>query len=188
MAPARLTLALLACLALFAGCQAKDAPRLPPGPAPPQRASLGWVERFPDQGPGLVFETRSFEVTASGWSADVAVENESGIAWRFDEIGAAAGSFGVMLFVTGDVAEVEERSREDDLPGLRPAQDFVPPLPARLVPGATWSGTISAPGPLAAGLHVRLMFGPFVAVGDPPDGMQTQFSWITDSSYPLRRR
>ena len=177
----------LCAAALLAGCQSSETPPLPPGAAPPQRTELGWVERYPAEGPSLVFEAHSFAVTADGWTADVEVENETEASWEVVQVTRPGeGSFGVMLFTSDDPGEVEGRSREGDLPGLRPARSFEPPLPARLSPGASWRGTISAPGPLAAGLYVRLVFGPFVAVGDPPDDMGTQFSWITDNAYELR--
>ena len=85
-----------------------------------------------------------------------------------------------------DLAEVERRSRDGDLPGLREAQQYEPRLPSRLAPGASWRGTIAARGSLAAGLYVRLVLGPFVADGDPPEGLQPGFSWITDHAYRLR--
>ena len=65
---------------------------------------------------------------------------------------------------------------------------FVPELPARLGPGESWRGTISAPGSLASGRWVRVAFGPLVAAGDPPDDMPSQFVWITDHAYHLRAR
>jgi hypothetical protein len=179
-----LGLLLLAAAALVAGCGSNEAPPLPSGPAPPQKVALAWVERFPEQGPALVFSAHGFEVTSSGWTAELEVENDTPTTWRVAQSPATA--FGVMLFTSDEAEEVEQRSRDDDLPGLRPARTFDPALPARLPPGASWVGTMSAPGPLAAGLHVRLVFGRLVAVGTPPKGMPTEFSWITDHSYALR--
>jgi len=177
-------LAAVAVAFLLAGCTSSDSTTpLPPGPAPPQQASLEWVERFPPKGPAIVFSARRFEVTASGWRAEIGLENETSTQWRIVE--SPTTGFGVMLFPTDEVAEVESRSRNGDLPGLRQASTFDPPLPSRLPPGAHWRGTISAPGPLAAGLFVRIVFGQLVAVGDAPDGMPAQFSWITDNSYGL---
>lgn len=177
----------LAAVALLAGCGSTTPPPLPTRAAPPQRADLGWVERYPEDGPAFVFETKTFEVTPSGWRAVVRIENGTSVPWTIAGVASSAlGSFGVMLFTTDDVSEVEERSRDDSLPGLRQAQSFTPPLPVRLAPGASWSGTVAAPGTLAAGLFVRLVFGPFVTADDPPDGMQQQFSWITDGSYHLK--
>ena len=91
-----------------------------------------------------------------------------------------------MLFPTDEVSEVESRSSGGDLPGLRAAQTFDPPLPPSLVPGGSWHGTIGAPGPLAVGLYARIVFGQLVAEGDTPEGMPAQFSWITDNSYKLQ--
>jgi hypothetical protein len=184
MPRARSALLALAAAALLAGCSSESTPPLPSGPAPPQRASLGWVERFPSQGPALVFDADTFEITSSGWSAEVGLENRTEIPWKIVE--SPVPSFGVMLFTSKQAAEVEERSRSDDLPGLRAARRFEPPLPAKLEPGASWHGTMSAPGSLAAGLFVRIVYGQLVAVGDPPKAMPTQFSWITDHAYELR--
>jgi hypothetical protein len=179
----RRALVALAAVTLLTGCGSTDSTPLPPGPAPPQQASLDWVERFPGKGPALVFTARHFEVTASGWRAEIGLENDTSTKWRLVE--SPSTGFGVMLFPTNDVAEVESRSRDGDLPGLREARTFEPALPASLPPGASWHGSISAPGPLAVGLYVRIVFGQLVAVGDPPDGMPRQFSWITDNSYGL---
>ena len=54
-----------------------------------------------------------------------------------------------------------------------------------LEPGVTWRGTISAPGALAGGLWVRIVFGPFSSVGEPPEGAPSPVSWITDHAYHL---
>jgi len=86
------------------------------------------------------------------------------------------------------MGELEQRNQNAELPGLRAARRFVPELPARLGPGASWRGTISAPGTLASGRWVRVVFGPLVAVGDPPDDMQRDFVWITDHAHRLRAR
>jgi hypothetical protein len=172
---------------LASGCGGDEpAATLPTEAAPPQQAELGWKEQFPKTGAGLVFRVHRFAVTTSGWEADVEVENHSGVAWRLP--GAAnvlPTSFGVMLFRTDDLDEVERRSSDGDLPGLREAGSYTPALPTRLAPGAEWRGTISARGSLAAGLFVRLVLGPLVADGDPPDGMESAFSWITDHAHRL---
>lgn len=154
--------------------------------APPQRAELDWEERYPEAGPGLVFRVRAFAVTEEGWEADLEIENRTAIPWGVGDDPVAVGqSFGIMLFATGDLEEVEQRSREGDLPGLRPARAFAPTLPTRLEPGGRWRGTASAPGSLAAGRHVRVVFGPLAAVGEPPDGMASQLQWITDHAHRL---
>jgi hypothetical protein len=183
MPSARRVLVALAAVTVLAGCGSTDRTPLPPGPAPPQQAPLDWVERYPPKGPALVFSARKFEVTASGWRAEIALENDTATRWRLQ--GSPSTGFGVMLFPTNEVSEVESRSREGELPGLREARTFDPPLPSELPPGRSWSGAISAPGRLAAGLFVRIVFGQLVAVGDAPDGMPAEFSWITDNSLAL---
>ena len=182
----RTTGALLAAVAMLAaGCSDESSPDLPTEAAPPQAAELGWREQAPESGPSMVFRVHRFAVTESGWEADVEVENRSGIAWQLP-VDAVPTSFGVMLFPTDDLGDFEQRSNDGDLPGLREADTYTPALPARLATGANWRGTIAARGSLAAGLYVRIVFGPFVADGDPPEGMQRGFSWITDHTYRLQ--
>ena len=172
---------------LLAGCGSSEEPATLPTRAPPQQAELGWEEQLPETGDALVFRAHRLEVTESGWQADVEVENRTKIAWRLGGPGTGiARSFGVMLFPTDELEDLERRSRDGELPGLRAARRFSPALPVRLAPGARWRGTIAAPGPLAAGLYLRIVYGPFVAVGDPPEGMQPGFSWITDHAHRLK--
>jgi hypothetical protein len=179
----------LGAVLLAAGCSSGGTPPVIPPPAPPQAAKLAWVERSPATGPGLVFHVRRFAVTETGWESDVEIENRTGIPWSLGENPVAVEqSFGIMLFATGTMDELERRNQSAELPGLRAAQRFVPELPARLRPGASWRGTISAPGTLASGRWVRVVFGPLFAVGDPPDGMGSQFVWITDHTHRLRAR
>ena len=188
MPTARILVAALLGAVLLAGCSSDETTSPVPTKASRQQAELGWEERFPEDGPSLVFRAHRFAVTGQGWEADVEVENRTSIPWRVG--GPASGiatTFGVMLFPTDDLGEVEQRSAEGDLPGLRAARRFDPALPARLAPGATWRGTIGAQGSLAAGLYVRLVYGPFVAVGDPPEGMEAGLSWITDHAHRLKR-
>ena len=177
----------LAAILLVTGCGSSTTSPPPATAAPPQAAELGWDERSPDTGPALVFRVYRFAVTNDGWEADVEVENLTGIAWEMGQNPVAVGqSFGIMLFATGDLDEVEQRSRNSDLPGLRPARVFVPSLPSRLGTEGRWRGTVSARGTLAAGRYVRVVFGPLIALGDPPDGMPSRFVWITDHAYRLR--
>ena len=179
----------LGAVLLAAGCASGGSPPVIPPAAPPQAAELGWDERSPATGPALVFRVRRFAVTDGGWNSDVEIENATGIPWALGQNPVAVEqSFGIMLFATGQMGELDQRNRTGDLPGLRAARRFDPELPARLEPGASWRGTISAPGTLAAGRWVRVAFGPLVAVGDPPDGMPRQFTWITDHTHRLRAR
>jgi hypothetical protein len=189
MTPRRLLLpaALALVVPLLAGCRQDETPTpLPTEAAPPQAAELDWTEQLPKTGDRLVFRVHRFAVTKDGWNADLEIENRTDIPWRLPgAVEAVPTSFGVMLFRTDDLDEVESRSANGNLPGLRDASTYTPRLPARLAPGASWRGRIAAPGSLAAGLYVRLVLGPFVAVGDPPDGLEKGFSWITDHAYRL---
>lgn len=180
-------LVVLGAALLMAGCSTDEVPPVIPSAAPPQAVELAWDERSPATGPALVFRVRRFAVTDDGWESDVEIENRTGIGWILgaDPV-AVEQSFGIMLFATGTMDELEQRNRNGALPGLRAARRFEPKLPGRLEPGASWRGTISAPGTLAAGRWVRVVFGPLVVVGDPPDGMPSRFVWITDHTHRLR--
>ena len=154
--------------------------------APPQTARLDWQERYPSTQPALVFAVSRFTVTREGWKADISVENTSDVPWTVgDPTTGPELAFGVVLFPNDDLDELERRNRNGDLPALRAATSYVPALPEQIEPGKTWRGTIAAPGALAGGLWVRLSFGPFASVGDPPDGAQTPVVWYTDHAYHL---
>jgi hypothetical protein len=153
--------------------------------AEPQSAELHWRESYPSSGQRLIFAVDSLEVTATGWSADIAVTNST--ATSFD-LGAvpAPSSFGLMLFANDSLEEFQKAAKSGRLPPPRTATRFDPALPDVLAPSQTWRGTISAPGSLAGGAYVRVSFGPLVAKGEPPDGMRPTVVWITDRSYRLK--
>ena len=154
--------------------------------APPQTASLDWKEPYPATNPALVFGVSQFTVTREGWKANISVENTSEIAWIVgDPRFPAYREFGVLLFPNDDLKDLERRSRDGDVPGLRAATSYTPSLPESIKPGETWRGTIAAPGALAGGLWVRIAFGPFSADGKPPKGAQTPVVWFTDHAYEL---
>jgi hypothetical protein len=171
----------LACLATACGGRSLTVP--PATPAPPQQAELHWVEQTPANAPGLVFEVRRFAVTPDGWRADVGIRNDSHVPWKLST--ANPEMFGLMLFATGRMEELDRRNKDGSLPGLRRARLIVPSPPEVLEPGARWTGTISAPGALAAGRWVRLVFGP-LGSDDPPPGLPRQLVWITDRTLVLR--
>ena len=115
------------------------------------------------------------------------IRNETAVPWRMGDARAASDvPFGVMLFATGDLDEVTKRDSERDLPGIRDARTVRPALPALLQPGDSWEGSVSAPGALAAGRWLRVVFGPLVAVGDPPQGLPQPLAWISDNAYLLQ--
>jgi len=175
-------------IAIATACSSEETVVPPSRAAAPQSAELGWSEPFPTAGPALVFRVHRVAVTERGWEADVEIENRTDVEWEIgtDRV-AVAQSFGVMLFETGELDEVERRGRDGELPGLRAVDRFDPPVPPRLVPGRRWRTTISARGTLAAGRYLRIVFGPLVAKAEPPEGMQPEFVWITDHAYRLHR-
>ena len=179
---------LLAGLTLvLAGCGGGGEPALPLAePAAPEIAPLDWVETYGPAGNQLVFRVERLEVRDEGWAATVSVTNRTGIPFG---VGGPERpldrAFGVMVFSTGDLRELEQRNRAGELPPVREASTFEPPLPGVLAPGATWRGEISARGSLPARAWVRLSFGAFVAVGKPPQGVEPKVVWITDHAYPL---
>jgi hypothetical protein len=179
--------ALLAVAAVAAGCAAEPEPLPPTRAAPPQRAELGWVERYGEAGRRFTFRVRSFEVLADGWQARISVTNGTSVRYSVGDPRASLGrNFGVMLFETGSLDEVERRNRRSELPSVRRAREYRPPLPLVLKPGQTWSGVIEAPGSLAAGRWVRIVFGAFVPIGEPPEGLPGTLVWITDHARLLR--
>lgn len=155
--------------------------------AGPQRATLGWREAFGPAGEQLVFSVESLDVVESGWRARVGLENGTSVSY---EVGGPAltlqPTFGLMLFSSGELAELEDKNASGTLPPVRPAVRFQPSLPTILEPGKTWSGTISAPGALVADSWARVVFGPLVSVGKPPENVAEDVVWITDGAYRLR--
>jgi hypothetical protein len=170
----------------LAACGAESAPVPDVHAAKPQHAALTWQESYGKPGARLVFRVSDFRVTSTGWSAAVDVRNDSRTSYSLGGRKASLDrSFGVMLFRTGDMRELRQRNDARELPSVRSAERFRPALPPLLAAGATWRGTMSAAGSLVAKLWVRVVFGPFVAVGEPPEGLADPVVWITDHTYRL---
>jgi hypothetical protein len=195
---------LLLLLLVLTGC-GSVATSLPPAhAASPQRAPLGWLESVGGEAGRIVFGVRTFEVTRDGWRADVTLANDTAVPFG---VGNAAlpGSrqFGLMLFSTGTHSELETRNAKASLPTIRLAEAFDPALPAVLQPHRTWTGTIGARGPLAAGTWVRIVFGALfpgqriesgrLLPSNPvvPDSLRkanigSDLIWITDHAHKLK--
>jgi hypothetical protein len=156
-------------------------PRDTPVAAPPQSATLDWSE--PVEGTRLTFGASRFEVTERGWEARISVDNGT----TANLVVGDRPLFGVMLFTSASLDELEQRNAAGELPSVRNAVTFTPPLPRMVKSGARWSGVISAPGALAAGRFVRIVFGPFTPTGATPAGLPGELTWITDNAYRLRR-
>ena len=132
----------------------------------------------------LRFAVDSLTVRADGWSAEIGITNSTRSSFELG-VDPAQLSFGLMLFATGELEELEQANRQGRLPTVRLAARIEPPPPDLLAPGATWRATLSAPGSLADGSWVRVTFGPLRAVGDPPEGLEPVVLWITDRSHRL---
>ena len=181
----RRTLWLLALL-LLTGCapSAETKPVPPARAAEPQHLELGWHESYPSTGERLRFDVETLDVRADGWSAEIAVANDTRSSFELG-VNRAELSFGLMLFATGSLAELEQENRAGRLPPVRLAATMTPPPPDVLAPGAIWRATLTAPGSLADGSYVRVAFGPLRPVGDPPKGMRPVVYWITDRTHRL---
>jgi hypothetical protein len=165
-----------------------DAPPPASTAAGPQSAELGWRETYGPRGEQIVFSVESFEVVEGGWRARLGVENGTSVAYEIgDPRSTLDRSFGLMLFSTGEADELEGRNANGTLPAIRPATTYEPELPQILEPGASWEGTMSADGALAAGSWVRIVFGALVAVAKAPEGLAERVVWITDQTYRLKR-
>ena len=184
----------LAMLGLFllafsvSGCSSTTSTSPPGKAAKPQTAVLDWKEPADDSATTLVFGVGELRVTEAGWEADISIENHTHA--RF-EIPVASHSseraFGLMLFGDGSIKTLDDLSRRGKAPPVRDAQVTEPATPGVLMPGASWKGTISAPGALLAGAWARVSFGPLTAIDKPPSGIpKTTFTWITDHAYQLR--
>ena len=166
----------------------EDAPVEQRVAAGPQVEELSWRETLGPAGQQLVFEVERFQVLDHGWKAWVRVTNNTSIAYDVGDPQATIDrDFGLMLFETGDIGELEERNAQGTLPAIRSAKTYEPELPLLLEPNGTWSGVISAPGSLVAGSWVRVVFGTLVAIGSTNDVLEEHVVWITDSAYPLHR-
>jgi hypothetical protein len=176
---------------LAAGCGSDGPPALlsEEGAAPPQKATLDWRETYGEPGARLVFRVESLAVEADGWSARIAVQNDSRVQFT---IASGASSldraFGLMVLPTGDMRELERLNRANELPPVRQAERFEPPLPGVLAPGTTWRGTIAARGALPGGGWARVVFGAFVTIDEPPRGLEERVVWITDHAHRLDAR
>ena len=148
--------------------------------AGPQRATLGWRETAGEAGEQLVFSVESLEILSDGWRAKLSVENQSTTSYKMAS--TLSQPFGLMVFSSGDYAELMEQNESGTLPTVRPATRYEPRLPAVLEPGDSWTGTISAPGALVANGWVRVVFGALISVVEPRDVV----AWISDHTYRLR--
>jgi len=155
--------------------------------APPQSATLDWREEFRKSGQQIVFTVDRLQVMPNGWKARVGIANHTSSAYDVGDPKATIDrSYGLMLLSSNSERELDERNADHTLPPVREASRIYPSLPKVLESGDTWEGTISARGPLVARSWVRVVFGPLVVVGKPPDGVPKVIVWITDHTHQLK--
>ena len=171
---------------VLVGCgSAESTDSLPPArAAEPQHAELNWRESYPAaSGERLVFEVGELDVTEDGWSVGVALENRTPFDFAIDT-GPADYGFGLMLFHTADLEELEEANREGRLPAVRRARRIEPAPPQVLRAGGRWRGTMSAPGSLGDGSWLHVVFGTLRGLRDAPEEF-ARVVWFTDHAYRL---
>jgi hypothetical protein len=137
-------------------------------------APLAWKESAKSHGkPMVTFEVKTLDVGKSGWSARVSVHNLSKRTVR-------VGNVFALTFYKG--AKITPTTRAD---AFGQATRFSPRRPAKLAPGASWTGVISGTGrpqpALTGKVYARVVFGPFYNVPGWPKG----FFWITDHSRTI---
>jgi len=176
---------MLLAVLLLSGCGAAETEPVPPArAAEPQQVELDWLESYPSTGERFRFAVDVLDVRASDWSVEIRVTNATHSSFELG-VNRAQLSFGLMLFATGELDELEQANRDGRLPPVRLAAAMKPPPPDVLAPGATWHTTLSGPGSLADGSYVRVAFGPLRAVGEPPPGIEPVVFWITDRAHKL---
>ena len=171
---------------VLGGCGgAESTDSLPPArAAEPQHAELNWRESYPAAtGERLVFEVGELDVTEDGWSVGVGLENRTPFDVAIDT-GPADYGFGLMLFHTGDLEELEEANREGRLPAIRGARRIEPPPPPVLRAGGRWRGTLSAQGSLGDGSWLHVVFGTLRGLRDAPEEF-ARVVWFTDHAHRL---
>ena len=120
---------------VLAGCgavpSAEQKEFVPAERAGPQRVELDWRESYGDGARALHFEVASLAVLENGWTARIAIENETGIAFQLGSRPLAL-VFGLMLFSDGSVETLDEANRAGVLPAPRKAVRIEPEPPALL--------------------------------------------------------
>ena len=180
--------ALVLAVVTAAGCGGEEATLPPATAAPPQQATVDWVEPTAKSGPKLVFEVQRLDVLQDGWRAAIAIRNECAVPRGSSAATASRRpwSSGSCSSSRRDLDEVEQRVKTSDLPGLRRAHTLTPCTPDGARARRDVEGTIAAPGSLAAGRWLRVIFGPLYPDGDPAGRLPRQLTWITDNAHRLR--
>ena len=118
---------------------------------------------------------------------DAALANRTGVALQVVRPHHLhAVEFGLDVFDTNTLGEVETRAARKALHTGALPERVVPPIAGVLQPGDRWAGSFSAPGRLARGKYVRVVFGRFVVPGGKvPSGIAARFFCTTDDAPRL---
>jgi hypothetical protein len=144
---------------------------LAPSAQAQQQISLNWREHLSYQNrPIMSFRVDEIQLRANSWSVRAKYTNLSKVNVTYVK---NVFNLGVWTRVTATCKHV----------GL-PARRFVPPIPATLRPGRSWSGVISGSGRPPPRAFLRFVFALFRG---PPNayGPHHSFGWITDHVYDL---
>jgi hypothetical protein len=166
----------------LAACGGTERPTLAP-PAEPRTFELGWVERTSAR--GFVFRVERLTVTSTGWSADVAVENRTGLDYMLQRSHRPRESmFGIVLLETASRAELRRLTSDfQKTPPFLEPERIDPPPPVSFRAGRRWRGRMIGSTVLPRGAVARLLFGRFTRLGriDEPEYV----IWVTDHHVRL---
>jgi hypothetical protein len=140
-------------------------------------SNLNWTERASSLSgfKMMTFHVKRLEVGPNGWTATVSFRNDSTKTILLPKGGPQSPkSWGLGVFLSATSQRVEEQGNYE----IKAAK-IEPSLPKELKPGASWSGTFSAPEPPRAKRWLHLVFGVFFWKGTPPPGVGAYFLWIT---------
>jgi hypothetical protein len=121
-----------------------------------------------------------------GWRVDASIVNRTGTAVQISRPHHANQvQFGVDVFETDSLAEVERRVAQRAMHDNALAERVVPPFGHVLEAGERWRGSFSGPGRFPAGRYVRIEFGRFIFPGTVPPGLDAHFYCVTDDAPRL---
>ena len=153
-------------------CDEADASRSSPRARPSRSGpSSAGARRYPATGQRLGFGVDTLVVRRTAGRSSFAVTNRHGDPVRARRQPALA--FGLMLFDTGNLDELDRGEPRRQPARAAPRDDDAAAPPDVLAPGATWRATISAPGVARRRqLGPRRRSGPSSPVARPPEGME----------------
>ena len=175
---------ILATCVIAAGCGSREATATW---APPETLTFRGGSDCGPKGHDVQIRVRKLVVGRRSWRVDATLANRTGVALQvIRPHHLHTVEFGLDVFDTNTLAEVERRAARKALHNGALAERVVPPLAGVLRPGDRWAGSFSAPGRLPRGKYVRVVFGRFVVPGGKvPAGLAARFFCTTDDAPRL---